>query len=374
MNKGIYISGIGHIGLIVWVLVGGLFSSDRTEPLDVAEVSIISGEEFAALTAPASAPRATQDTQEPTPPASEQPVTPTPTPDTTPETPARPDVSQPEQPDAAPDVSEIEPLPQAEVTDEAPTPPAPPTEDNGTTLLTQSTRPRPAPRVAPVPAAQPTPDAEVSDTVTEATVPTPEPEPEVVKPPVETATAPEEATTEIVTEAEEKPDAETSLTSSMRPRSRPARPTKPAPSTQKAAKPADVQSSVNDALAEALGGGATETSGNGSAPVGPPMTSGEKDALRIGVQRCWVVDAGSEAGRITVTVAMSLTEDGKVAGNSIKMIANSGGSDQAVNSAFQSARRAILRCQQNGYDLPKEKYAQWRDVEMTFNPEKMRIK
>lgn len=46
----------------------------------------------------------------------------------------------------------------------------------------------------------------------------------------------------------------------------------------------------------------------------------------------------------------------------------------SATQAFEAARRAILRCGATGYDLPAEKYGQWRDIEMTFNPEKMRIK
>ena len=44
----------------------------------------------------------------------------------------------------------------------------------------------------------------------------------------------------------------------------------------------------------------------------------------------------------------------------------------AQNAAFEAARRAVLRCQRGGFDLPIEKYDHWRDIEMTFNPEKMR--
>ena len=40
----------------------------------------------------------------------------------------------------------------------------------------------------------------------------------------------------------------------------------------------------------------------------------------------------------------------------------------------EAARRAIIRCGASGYNLPVEKYDQWRDIEMTFNPERMRIK
>ena len=51
-----------------------------------------------------------------------------------------------------------------------------------------------------------------------------------------------------------------------------------------------------------------------------------------------------------------------------------GGSDTSARQAFEAARRAIIRCGATGYDLPIEKYEQWREIEMTLNPERMRIK
>jgi len=38
------------------------------------------------------------------------------------------------------------------------------------------------------------------------------------------------------------------------------------------------------------------------------------------------------------------------------------------NEAFEPARRAVLRCQGDGYALPTEKHAFWRDIEMRFDP------
>ncbi len=104
------------------------------------------------------------------------------------------------------------------------------------------------------------------------------------------------------------------------------------------------------------------------------MTQGETDAFRISVQKCWVVDVGSEAANVTVTVAMSLDRDGMVDGGSLKLISSNGGSDRAANTAFNAARRAILRCQKDGYKLPVDKYDHWRDIEITFNPEEMRAR
>ncbi|MEM6478789.1 MAG: energy transducer TonB, partial [Pseudomonadota bacterium] len=42
--------------------------------------------------------------------------------------------------------------------------------------------------------------------------------------------------------------------------------------------------------------------------------------------------------------------------------------------AFEAARRAIIRCGAKGFDLPSEKYDQWKEIEMTFNPEQMRTR
>ena len=56
------------------------------------------------------------------------------------------------------------------------------------------------------------------------------------------------------------------------------------------------------------------------------------------------------------------------------MIDFTGGSSDAARRAFAAARRAIIRCGRDGYDLPAEKYDRWRSIEMTFNPEKMRNK
>ncbi|MGR3684765.1 MAG: energy transducer TonB, partial [Paracoccaceae bacterium] len=44
----------------------------------------------------------------------------------------------------------------------------------------------------------------------------------------------------------------------------------------------------------------------------------------------------------------------------------------AARQAFEAAKRAIIRCGSRGYDLPQEKYSQWQDIEMTFDPMRSR--
>ena len=379
MNTGTYISGLLHLLLIGWALIGGWLSLPEDEPFEVAQVSILTGEEFAALTAPPSAPRAATEAPAPALPEPQEPApapAPEPVPDTPPEIAPRPEPEAPAEPDPAPVPPET--APEAEVSDVPPVAPTPPAETPGTALVAEPTPPRPSTRVAPVPAAPPPPEAEIAEDVTESATPSPDAAPEA---PAEPATAPEEATTEIVTEAEEGKDSALAPLASARPLARPDRPVRvaepaepaaPAEPTEPEAPPADA---IADALAEAMGGGAPETSGIGTAPSGPPMTGGEKDALRVAVSRCWNVGSlSSEALRTSVVVAVSMQEDGKPRMETIRMISYSGGPEAAAQRVFETASRAIIRCGINGYDLPVEKYDYWRDIEMTFNPEKMRIK
>ena len=110
-------------------------------------------------------------------------------------------------------------------------------------------------------------------------------------------------------------------------------------------------------------------------PSGPPLTRQEKDSLRISVSRCWNKNSLSrESMDVTVTVLFNMLETGYPESESIKMIRSTGGSPAAVKIAYKSARRAILRCGNRGFDLPEEKYSQWETIEMVFDPIKMRIK
>lgn len=295
-----------------------------------------------------------------------------------PDAPPAPEVAPPQ--DKPPEVSEPvasetpkpdvtpEPLaPRAEPVDVTGKPPeiTPPSDDVVAILPQVSPRPqaRPADRVAPKPVAQPPePDTKIDPVVREKTDPneasnTPKPE--------EPATAPKEAVTEIVPEAKDKVSA--APKTSIRPKTRPARP-KPA------AKP-DTKTAVNSALAEALGGGNTtsQQSGNNGQTGTDPLTQGEKDGLIVAVSECWTVDPGAASGKVTVVVSVRLNRDGRLAA-SPKFVSSSGGEKAAVDAAFRNARTAIISCGQRGFDLPEEKYEHWQEIEMTFNPEKMRLR
>jgi hypothetical protein len=42
-----------------------------------------------------------------------------------------------------------------------------------------------------------------------------------------------------------------------------------------------------------------------------------------------------------------------------------------VCAAVSAARRAVLCCGAKSYDLPVEKYGQWRNIELMFDPERI---
>ena len=105
------------------------------------------------------------------------------------------------------------------------------------------------------------------------------------------------------------------------------------------------------------------------------MTTGEKNALVVAVKQCWNVGAlSTDALRTVVTVGVTIGQDGKPDSGSIRMIGYEGGDDASARQAYEAGRRAIMRCGAKGFPLPPEKYDQWREVEIVFNPEKMRMK
>lgn len=94
--------------------------------------------------------------------------------------------------------------------------------------------------------------------------------------------------------------------------------------------------------------------------------------LSLQVQDCWVVDVGSRAAEVTVNVEMRLNRYGKVDINSIKLIQSVGGSEAATQTAFQAARRAILRCQKDGYKVPNNIGPNGVSIQLKFDPSSMR--
>jgi len=371
MTPGTTVSAVGHVAVVGWILLGWGLNAEPL-PFEVTQVSVVSGAEYAALVQ-ATTPQA--ETEQP--PAPETPQIEAPTPPASPEEPVvqTPPETPPEAPvEEAPPPPPPDPLPQVPVEVETPDPlpsPDPPAPDTAIASLPIEDRPqlRPADRVAPEAALPPPPDAEVAPQVQEAAEPEAQDPAETVEEPLEAA-APEEAATEIVTEADIPSGA---VTESLRPPSRPAPAPPEVPETpaetsvadsENVAAPPDAatDAAVDDLLAELEAGAATDPAP--AADPGPPMTSGEMDNFRVAVGGCWVRDPGSQADRTVVTVAFDLDRDGSIVGD-VRLVNSTGESQAVTDAAFRSARSALYRCAP--YSLPADKYEQWRGVDMTFD-------
>lgn len=362
MNRGQSISLIGHAGLIGLLLFGGKWNSEPL-PFEISDVSVVSEAEYQAALAAVRAPQAVSDVTAPAPPREDTSAQPQATADTPPVTPDAPDVARPEA-DVSPQVDRREPEGRTEVED---VPPQLVQPEEDVAVLTPGTSPRPKlrpiERVAPEAVNTPEQtDAAPSEEVQPETAP--DTIAEVVKPATEAA-QPEAATTEINPEARD--DETLAPAQSVRPKGRPERQAEAA-----TAPAAEATNAVNDALAEAMGGG-DDTAEDRPAPSGPPLTGAEREGLKLAISRCYNVGAlSTEALAVTIYVSVEMARDGKPVIASIKLLRSENGSEAAAKQAYDAARRAIIICGNDGFELPSEKYDQWKTVEIKFNPESMR--
>ena len=376
MSPGSYISFALHLGFVGWLVFSGDFSRKPSE-LSVADVSVISSEVFDIMVNNSSPEISTAIPSAEAIPVVEAAVGPS-----TPQVDEAPvqvpqglsqispgDALPSRRPDAVAPVQDVVILPPVELQ-------APRMEDSAQQPLQTSLppKPRPAQRIAPTAIAAPDIEMDLGAQSREAAAPQEAPA-EVSQ--AQEAQAPEAAAPEVVTEAE-KPSAAPVVTAnaperSVRPRSRPAPPAAQVP------EPAAVEpeSSQIDPVTAALN--AALMAGD-EAPVGPeaaaaPLAEQFIRGMQRAIAECWNLGALSSAALSTIVVVeMELTRDGKPIANTIKMLGFEGGDDTSAERAFETALRAIQGCGAQGFDLPKDQFATWRRVELTFNPEKMRVR
>ena len=405
MKQGASISGGMHLALILLLLLSGsLFAASDAKPIVVAEVSLISADEFdAAASAAPDVPRFDPEAL----PQPEVAVSDA----LTPEAEVAPEVTTADNPDAPtvadvqPDVSGVQALSEPTVEAvEAPIQPDQLAEDAaplGESLVEPAaigndapsevvvpSEPSPqdlasdAPRIDTASAPEQPDDALTAETLVEETVPEAAVDVVVEADPAP-AEAPQEATTEIVPEAVDEQSAVAPVAAS-RPRGRPAdlqaqvdaaRAAVAATESQAAA---DAQAEADAAAIEQALQLATAEAADQPAPVqstpslGPKLTVGEKDGLRLAVQKCWNVPAGlANAGELVVVVGVELARDGSLVGSPFN-IEPAGDLAPGFKQAFEAGRRALLRCQP--YKLPADKYEQWRNLEVVFNPKSMVVR
>ena len=376
MSPGSYISFALHLGFVGWLVLDGDFSRKPSE-MAVADVSVVSSEVFDVMInniSPEISAEIPSAEAIPVEEAAEGP--------SAPEVDAAPaqlaqSLSQISSGDALPS---RRPEPVVPVQDVVILPPVelqtPLLDDSAQTPVQTSLppKPRPAQRIAPAAINAPDMEMDLGAQSREAAAPQEAPA-EVAQ--EQEAQASEAAAPEIVTEAE-KPSASPEVTAnaperSLRPRIRPAprAVTAPEPSEPELEEPQidPVTAALNAVLMA-----------DDAAPAGPesaaaPLAEQYIRGMQLAVAECWNLGALSSAALSTIVVVeMELTLDAKPVANSIKMLGYEGGDDISAERAFETALRAIRGCGAQGFKLPKDQYATWRRVELTFNPEKMRVR
>lgn len=105
------------------------------------------------------------------------------------------------------------------------------------------------------------------------------------------------------------------------------------------------------------------------------LTAKEKQALRQQIASCWNVGAlSAKAQKTPVTVTFGLDRAGKPLRDTVTLVGADKDTSDAVKDAYAAAQRAILRCGAKGYKLPLEKFDQWRNIEITFDPGRMSLR
>ena len=111
----------------------------------------------------------------------------------------------------------------------------------------------------------------------------------------------------------------------------------------------------------------TETYKDGELTEETNLLVSQLSALRDSIQSCWIVPFDDESKKIVVEVGVAFTNEGKIISGSMRLVKYRGGSEEGAKLAFQSARRAMLRCQKDGYKSLPKSYA-GEEIIIVFDP------
>ncbi len=387
-QTGTVVSAVGHVGVALWVLVGDwLFAADKPPETITMTASTISSDAFAELQAATAKPA-----EEPAP------VRPQARPDPVVEPP--PEEPPPEEPpvEAPPPVEVVpDPVPEPDPVVVPPASDAVQAQDEQA-IQSDSTEIQPAPEaeaiIAPDPV-QPETDAQTSDTPEPAVSDQPSDTPVVDQQPTE-ATVAEDTGDVTQTEANQDQTAETGMTTSIRPKSRPEKPAAapepevaadtpvedpPADSATLTVQPVDdteTQDAIDALLGEASEEPVTEEvaadTGGQDLPQGPPLTGGEMGNISSAISRKWNLGASStDAMSSTVVVRVSFSADGTPI--DFELIESSGPSQSGIDKLYETAQRAVNRAHADGgLPLPADKYDTWQVLDLVFDANGMRAR
>lgn len=129
---------------------------------------------------------------------------------------------------------------------------------------------------------------------------------------------------------------------------------------------------LDDVLQNDADDKSTKTSqGAPAAKVDAIMSISEMDALRRRIYKCWIVPAGARGAKdLIVDVDMEIGRDGTVLKATVADTRRME-TDSYYRAAGESARRAVLDPKCNPLPLPPDKYDQWKQLTLSFNPKDM---
>jgi hypothetical protein len=129
--------------------------------------------------------------------------------------------------------------------------------------------------------------------------------------------------------------------------------------------------SFDSMLNNAIASSDNENAGIKAEEVGETLTASQIDLVRQTIRKCWHFPSGlKDAANLVVDIKMELDKDGNV--KRAEIVDNGRMStDSNYKIAAENAYRAVLDPDCNPLPLPKEKYEEWKDLELSFNPKDM---
>ena len=129
--------------------------------------------------------------------------------------------------------------------------------------------------------------------------------------------------------------------------------------------------SLNSFLDNVLADGDYENTGANAESLGETLTATQVDNIRNTIRKCWHFPAGlKDAETLVVDIKMELDRNGYVKKAEV-VDKNRMKRDSGFKIAAENAQRAVLDQRCNPLPLPKEKYEEWKDLELSFNPKDM---
>lgn len=335
MQKGLFFSLVLHLTAIVAAWVGLPSLADRElvddSPIVVEIVEI--GDETN-VPAPTPEPEKKPEEPAPEPPKAELPEEPAP--------------PEPEKPELAATPPEPEPEP-------APPPPEPEPEP----------KPEPEPEPAPEPEPEPKPEPEPEKKAEPEPKPEPKPEP---APKVVTSTPPKKP--KEPAKPKEEPEFEVSsvlktLEDIKKKQPPPEETEKKREKKPEPAAPKQPSEDFAERMRQAL---ANKQSQNFDPSA--KVTVSEIDAVKRQLRRCWnPPPGGKDAEDMVISIELQMNPDGSV--RRADIADKSRMSDPYFRASAEAGLRAVLNPRCNPLKLPPEKYRQWQEITINFDPKEM---